>query len=130
MVSTPGETRGSSWRRARLEHAGYGIGWRVYDYAGHRIVGHRGGVAGYRSLILFDPNKKSGVVALWNSNTNQPGGLEFEVMDMIYGLEFRDWMELDKSGRPDTREIARAERDEDISSGDGDGGSTRKRKRG
>ena len=48
---------------------------------------------------------------------------------MIYGLEFRDWMELNKSGRPDTREIARVDRDEDISSGDGDGASTRKRKR-
>ena len=54
---------------------------------------------GSRSLILFDPQLKSGVVALWNSNTSQPGGLEFEVMDMLYGLEFRDWMELDKGGR-------------------------------
>ena len=72
-----------------------GMGWRSYDYAGHHIVGHRGGVAGYRSLILFDPQRKSGVVALWNSNTSQPGGLEFEVMDMLYHLPFRDWMELD-----------------------------------
>ena len=80
-------------------------------------------------MILFDPKKKSGVVALWNSNTNQPGGLEFEVMDMIYGLEFRDWLELQRSARPDTRNIARADREEDISSGDGDAGS-RKRSRG
>jgi beta-lactamase class C len=36
------------------------------------------------------------VVALWNSNTTQPGGLEFEVMDMIYHLPFRDWLELSK----------------------------------
>ena len=129
LVKTPGERRRLRKFLERLGEADYGYGWRSYDYAGHRIVGHRGGVAGYRSLILFDPNKKSGVVALWNSNTNQPGGLEFEVMDMIYGLEFRDWMELNKSGRPDTSEIARAERDEDISSGDGDGGPTRKRKR-
>jgi beta-lactamase class C len=55
-------------------------------------------VNGYRSLILFDPDKKSGVVALWNSNTSQPWGLEFEVMDMVYRLPFRDWLELD-SGR-------------------------------
>ncbi|MFL6733636.1 MAG: serine hydrolase, partial [Sphingomicrobium sp.] len=68
------------------------------DYAGHHIIGHRGGVAGYRSLILFDPKLKSGVVALWNSNTSQPGGLEFEVMDMLYHLPFRDWMEVNKSG--------------------------------
>ena len=87
----------------RLGQADYGYGWRSYDYAGHRIVGHRGGVSGYRSLILFDPEKKSGVVALWNSNTNQPGGLEFEVMDMIYRLPFRDWMELDRGHPPAAR---------------------------
>jgi hypothetical protein len=49
-------------------------------------------------------------------------------MDMIYGLDFRDWLELQKSARPDTRAIARTERDEDISSGDGDG-AARKRSR-
>jgi len=79
----------------RLGTAWYGYGWRSYDYAGHHIIGHRGGINGYRSLILFDPDKKSGVVALWNSNSSQPGGLEFEVMDMIYHLPFRDWLELD-----------------------------------
>ena len=64
-----------------------------------RAPDHRSprGIKGYRSLILFDPEKKSGVVALWNSDTWQPGGLEFEVMDMIYHLPFRDWMELDKT---------------------------------
>jgi beta-lactamase class C len=77
-----------------IEGAWYGLGWRSYDYAGHVIVGHRGGVDGYRSLILFDPQKKSGVVALWNSNTNQPGGLEFEVMDQIYHLPFHDWLKI------------------------------------
>jgi beta-lactamase class C len=81
----------------RLADPHYGLGWRTYTYAGNRIVGHRGGVNGYRSLILFDPVRKSGVVALWNSNTSQPGGLEFEVMDMVYRLPFRDWMELDKN---------------------------------
>ena len=98
LVPTPNE-RGRLRKFAeRVHDPMYGLGWRTYDYAGHRIIGHRGGVNGYRSLILFDPKKKSGVVALWNSNTSQPGGLEFEVMDMIYHLPFRDWMELDKGG--------------------------------
>jgi beta-lactamase class C len=97
-VKTPGERARMRKFLERLGEAQYGYGWRNYDYAGHRIIGHRGGVNGYRSLILFDPQLKSGVVALWNSNTSQPGGLEFEVMDMLYGLEFRDWMELDKAG--------------------------------
>jgi beta-lactamase class C len=79
----------------RLGDVHYGYGWRTLDYAGHRMIGHHGGVSGYRSLIMFDPKLKSGVVALWNSNTGQPWGLEFEVMDMLYGLEFRDWLELE-----------------------------------
>ena len=96
-VVTPGERGRLRKFLERLGTAWYGYGWRSYDYAGHQIIGHRGGIKGYRSLILFDPQKKSGVVALWNSDTWQPGGLEFEVMDMIYHLPFRDWLELNKS---------------------------------
>ena len=112
LVSTPGE-RGRLRKFAeRVRDPYYGYGWRSYDYAGHHIVGHRGGVNGYRSLILFDPKLKSGVVALWNSNTSQPGGLEFEVMDMIYHLPFRDWMEVDSSGAPSP------DTEDQVSSGD------------
>lgn len=100
LVRTPGERARMRKFLERVGEATYGLGWRNYDYAGRRIIGHRGGVNGYRSLILFDPQLRSGVVALWNSNTSQPGGLEFEVMDMLHGLEFRDWMELDKAGAP------------------------------
>jgi beta-lactamase class C len=101
LVSTPGERGRLRKFLERVKDPYYGYGWRSYDYAGHHIIGHRGGVNGYRSLILFDPKLKSGVVALWNSNTSQPGGLEFEVMDMVYHLPFRDWMELDKGGAPE-----------------------------
>ena len=100
LVPTPGERRRLRKFLERVDKPYYGYGWRSYDYAGHRIIGHRGGVSGYRSLILFDPELKSGVVAMWNSNTSQPGGLEFEVMDMLYDLPFRDWMELDMAGAP------------------------------
>ena len=102
----------------RVGTAWYGYGWRSYDYAGHHIVGHRGGIRGYRSFILFDPAKKSGVVALWNSDTWQPGGLEFEVMDMIYRLPFRDWLELKSKPGVNTQEIASA--DAELESGSGD----------
>jgi beta-lactamase class C len=80
-----------------LRDARYALGWRVYKYGqpGHRVVGHRGAVDGYRSLILFDPERNSGVVALWNSNARQPVGVQFEVMDMIYGIETKDWLGLD-----------------------------------
>jgi beta-lactamase class C len=93
-IETPGERRRMRNFSERLTRASYGLGWRIYEYAGHTIVSHRGGVTGYRSVIMFDPVKKSGVVALWNSSTNKAGGLEFEVMDMIYELPARDWLKL------------------------------------
>jgi beta-lactamase class C len=81
-----------------LRDARYALGWRVYKYGepGYRVVGHRGAVDGYRSMILFDPERQSGVVALWNSNARKPVGLQFEVMDMIYGLPAQDWIGLDR----------------------------------
>jgi beta-lactamase class C len=100
LVETPTERRRLRKFLERLGTAWYGYGWRSYDYAGHRIVGHRGGLNGYRSLILFDPQKKSGVVALWNSNTSQPNGLQFEVMDMVYDLPFRDWLQIESLASP------------------------------
>ncbi len=110
-VATPGELGRLRKFRERLGDPMYGLGWRSYAYGGHRVIGHRGGVNGYRSLILFDPELKSGVVALWNSNTFQPGGIEFEVMDMLYKLPFRDWMEIDRGAvaAPDPAEIASGE---------------------
>jgi beta-lactamase class C len=100
-VRTPGELGRMRKFRERVRAAAYGLGWRIYDYAGHRVVAHRGGVKGYRSLIMFDPVLKSGVVALWNGSSSQPGGLEFEVMDMFYRLEPRDWLALDEKPEAD-----------------------------
>jgi beta-lactamase class C len=94
-ASTPGELRRMRKFRERINTAAYGMGWRIYDYAGHRVIGHHGGVRGYRALIMYDPERKTGVVALWNGSSGQPWGLELEVMDMLYRLPFRDWLELD-----------------------------------
>ncbi|MEM9938167.1 MAG: serine hydrolase domain-containing protein [Pseudomonadota bacterium] len=100
-VYTRREQSGMSRRYGgHLRDARYALGWRVYKYgeAGHRVVGHRGAVEGYRSLILFDPARDSGVVALWNSNVRQPVGIQFEVMDMVYDLPQKDWLGLDADG--------------------------------
>jgi beta-lactamase class C len=108
-VRTPGELGRMRKFRERVNAAAYGLGWRVYDYAGHRVVGHHGGVRGYRSLIMFDPALKSGVVALWNGSSGQPWGLEYEVMDMFYRLEPRDWLALDSKPGEAPAEVEEAE---------------------
>ena len=94
-VRTPRENSRQRKYRERIGDAHYGLGWRTYNYAGRRIVGHHGGISGYRASIMFDPDKRSGVVALWNSGSGQPWGIEYEVLDMIYGLDRRDWLALD-----------------------------------
>lgn len=95
LVETPRERARMRKYSDRVSEPHYGYGWRSYDYSGNRVIGHHGGLSGYRSLIMFDPARKSGVVAMWNSNSSKPKGIEFEVMDMVYGLSFRDWLGLD-----------------------------------
>jgi beta-lactamase class C len=95
VIDTPSETRGSSWRRARVEDAGYGIGWRVYDYAGHRVVFHGGAVQGYRASIALLPERDLGVVVLWNSTSGVPGGMVPTILDSALGLS-GDWLDVDE----------------------------------
>jgi len=75
----------------------YGLGFRQSDYEGHHLIGHRGAVRGYRSMILFDPVEKVGVAMLWNSQSVKPTGMGLEILDQYYGRPARDWMQL---GRP------------------------------
>ena len=95
QVLTPGETRGSGWRRERLRNAWYGLGWRVMDYAGHTMVFHGGAVQGYRGLVAMLPNEDVGIVVLWNSESSAPSRLMPSLMDRVLGLPARDWSGLD-----------------------------------
>lgn len=94
VVATPGEMR-SSWRRERLNAAGYGIGWRIYDYAGHRLIYHGGAVQGYRAVIALLPERDLGVAILWNSSSSQPSGLLPTILDRAIGLPPQRWLDVD-----------------------------------
>lgn len=100
IVATPGEERMMDRRFHSLRNSHYGLGLRVYDYEGRKVVGHRGGVEGYRSLILFDPELRSGIAVMWNSPHSQPIGLQMEFMDQLYGLPKRDWLRLGPKRQP------------------------------
>jgi beta-lactamase class C len=92
IQTPPHGPRGPMDRALRDAH--YGLGWRSFNYAGHALVGHRGAVDGYGSLILFDPGERSGIVMLWNSNHYQAARLQLEFFDMLYGLPQTDWLDL------------------------------------
>lgn len=91
-VATP-RRRGGAMDRALSAHH-YGLGWRRLSYQDRELIGHRGAVDGYRSLILFDPRAKAGIAMLWNSNSNKPVGAQLEMFDMLYRLPATDWLEL------------------------------------
>ncbi len=96
LVQTPHEQRFLTRRFRQLQDAQYGLGFRIYNYAGHKVVGHRGGVDGYRALILFDPEERSGIAVMWNTPHSRPIGLQLEFMDQLYGLPKRDWLRLNE----------------------------------
>ena len=95
-VQTRDQLGGSSWRRERLRDAWYGLGWRVMDYSGHKLVYHAGAVQGYRAMIGMLPDQDVGVVVLWSAETGVPGGLMATLLDRALGLPARDWLQLDR----------------------------------
>jgi beta-lactamase class C len=95
LVSTPSETRGSAWRRQRVSSAGYALGWRVYDYAGNRLVFHGGAVQGYRGVVAMLPDRDFGIALLWNSESSLPSGLLPTMLDRALGLPEQRWLDVD-----------------------------------
>ena len=97
LVQTPGQTRSSAWRRARLESAGYGLGWRVYDYAGHRVAYHAGAVQGYRGMIAVVPELDLGIAMMWNGESTIPTGLLPTMLDRALEMpsELTAWLSID-----------------------------------
>ena len=95
LVNTPSETRGSAWRRQRVSSAGYALGWRVYDYSGHRVVFHGGAVQGYRGLVAMVPEQDLGIAILWNSESSLPTGMLPTILDRALGLPTQRWLDVD-----------------------------------
>ena len=95
LVSTPSETRGSAWRRQRVNSAGYALGWRVYDYSGNRLVFHGGAVQGYRGVVAMLPDRDLGIALMWNSESSLPTGLLPTMLDRALGLPEQRWLDVD-----------------------------------
>ena len=93
VIATPAELRGSPWRRSRLNSASYGLGWRIYNYAGHDVVFHGGAVQGYRGAMALLPDRDLGIVILWNSESALPSGLLPTVLDSALGISDGQWLD-------------------------------------
>ena len=79
------ETRGLR-RLNRVRESWYGLGWRVYDWAGETtLVGHGGALSGYGSQIILDPATGFGFVALWNADLGLTRMLWPTAVELRYG---------------------------------------------
>lgn len=83
----------TAWESRRVRHmphvngTHYSLGWRVYQYAGAKVVNHSGSVEGYGAQIAFLPEKNVGLVLLTNSKTKGFWRLLPTFLDQELGLE-------------------------------------------
>ncbi|HEX4629193.1 MAG TPA: serine hydrolase, partial [Gemmatimonadales bacterium] len=63
----------------------YGLGWRLRDYRGRKIVSHTGGLAGMTSQITLVPAEQLGIVILTNSEADLMVPLTYRLLDDLLG---------------------------------------------
>ncbi|MFQ5771580.1 MAG: serine hydrolase [bacterium] len=74
------------------QFAGYGLGWGISDYKGHKMLSHGGGLSGMISLQSLIPDKNLGVMILTNFAPNSlPRALTYRILDAFLGAPERDW---------------------------------------
>jgi CubicO group peptidase (beta-lactamase class C family) len=88
-----GEPKIEALKVTRPNFLGYGLGWGLSDYRGHKVVSHTGGWPGQVSKVVLVPELKLGVVVL----TNQESGAAFQavswrVLDAYLGAPATDWV--------------------------------------
>ena len=67
-VATQRHMRHRIWRDY-INHAGYGLGWRLYTVGDDRIIFHGGWVAGFRAAVAYSEKRKVGIAILMNAES-------------------------------------------------------------
>jgi beta-lactamase class C len=95
---TTGRLYGGDLRQANKDGA-YGLGWRSFAYGDYRLEGHSGSVDGYRATLIFEPETRTGVVAMWNSNWGWPFRIPFAVIDAYHQRADSNWLDTGRLPR-------------------------------
>ena len=73
---------------------GYGQGWMLSDYRGHRVVWHTGGWPGMVSRLTLVPGSNVGVVVLTNQEVGAAfNAVTYSALDMMLGESAHDWVD-------------------------------------
>ncbi len=70
-------------RNSRPGYTGWGLGWGLNDWGGHKVFGHNGATIGQASFLRISPEKKLAVALL--TNGGDPPALYSEIFDNLFG---------------------------------------------
>ena len=74
-------------------YSGYGQGWSLSDYAGHKLVWHTGGWPGQVSRLTLVPGKNIGVIVLTSAELGVAfNAVTYRALDMMLGRGGNDWL--------------------------------------
>jgi CubicO group peptidase (beta-lactamase class C family) len=65
-----------------------GLGWQLYDWSGHRLIGHDGGTIGQRAFLRASPEQSFAVCLLTN------GGDAVGLYHDLFGEAFKDFADI------------------------------------
>ncbi len=80
--STIREMRRIQWLNPDWQ-SGYGLGFSIWHEDDRTIVGHSGGVAGYKSQFSFLPEEKVAVIVFTNSDDGDPGFFASHILTLM-----------------------------------------------
>ena len=70
----------------------YGMGWRLQDYRGRKVVRHGGALDGMRTHVGLIPEEELGVVVITNFTVSQvPQAIMYHIFDAFLGPRDKDW---------------------------------------
>lgn len=91
-LTTPTDVSRSSFiNNPNIHFNGYGLGWNIYDYNGKKVINHGGGSDGMISKVAMIPEENFGLVILTNDINYLPSALTYQIFDMYFGNENKDW---------------------------------------
>ena len=68
---------------------GYGFGWSKWQYEGHTVVEHGGGINGFTTMVVRFPDDRVYVAVLTNRDYSSPDGIAFKLAALAAGKPLR-----------------------------------------